>query len=97
MLRTHYRQPIDWTLKGLERAARFGPLAPRRGDTNPRLGQIHSSTSFWSRFLDDLNAPLAAAAILIWPKRLLTITRRATGGGGGAMFASALQAPRLLR
>ena len=65
MLRTHYRQPIDWTVKGLEESRkRARPLAcdrrrcRRRGrGDNPLLAKVLEP------LLDDLNTPLAIAAM----------------------------------
>ncbi len=59
MLRTHYRQPIDWTVHGLEECMRvldrwYGVLsiAPQSSTTS-----VHPA--FLEPLLDDLNTPLA--------------------------------------
>ncbi len=64
MLRTHYRQPIDWTLHGLEESrkvldrwhAAIGDSKPADGD-NPLLAKMLDP------LLDDLNTPAAITAI----------------------------------
>ena len=64
MLRTHYRQPIDWTLHGLEESrkvldrwhAASGDSQPAEGD-NPLLAKVLEP------LLDDLNTPAAITAI----------------------------------
>jgi cysteinyl-tRNA synthetase len=64
MLRSHYRQPIDWTVKGLEESRRvldrwhaaYGDAHPWSGD-NPLLSKLLEP------LLDDLNTPLAIAAL----------------------------------
>ncbi|QIB33009.1 cysteine--tRNA ligase [Ancylobacter pratisalsi] len=58
MLRTHYRQPIDWTLKGLEESAKtleqwFDAAAP---DAYPR-----PAATVLEALADDLNTPKAIA------------------------------------
>jgi cysteinyl-tRNA synthetase len=61
MLRTHYRQPIDWTLSGLEEAARtirsWANLLERHATSfasdDPPPSQIASA------LLDDINTPMA--------------------------------------
>ncbi len=59
MLKTHYRQPIDWTVKGLEESARnledwAGAGAP------PPAGAVGTVLP---ALLDDLNTPAAIAAL----------------------------------
>jgi cysteinyl-tRNA synthetase len=59
MLKTHYRQPIDWTVRGLEESGRnlerwYGQIAGAgRGDAAAILEPL----------CDDLNTPLAIAAL----------------------------------
>jgi cysteinyl-tRNA synthetase len=58
MLRTHYRQPIDWTVKGLEESLKtlmnfFASCAAFPGNTE----HLHSSVE--EPLLDDLNTPEA--------------------------------------
>ncbi|MCK0196158.1 cysteine--tRNA ligase [Ancylobacter sp. 6x-1] len=60
MLRTHYRQPIDWTLKGLEESAKaleqfFDAAAP---DAYPR-----PAPAVLEALADDLNTPKAIAEL----------------------------------
>jgi cysteinyl-tRNA synthetase len=60
MLRTHYRQPIDWTLKGLEESWRalddwYAAVGEARG--GGVSGQVLEALS------DDLNTPQAIAAL----------------------------------
>ena len=64
MLRTHYRQPIDWTLRGLEESTkvldRWHAVA---GDIPPWTGANPLMSKVLDPLLDDLNTPLAIAAI----------------------------------
>jgi len=64
MLRTHYRQPIDWTVKGLEESRKvLDRWYAAAGDAhvwtldNPLLAKVLEP------LLDDLNTPLAITAI----------------------------------
>jgi cysteinyl-tRNA synthetase len=58
MLRTHYRQPMDWTLRGLEESLKtlegFFLFERKSGPSTPRL---HASVE--EPLLDDLNTPEA--------------------------------------
>jgi cysteinyl-tRNA synthetase len=58
MLSTHYRQPINWTLKGLEEAEKalssFYDAASAEADPRPATGVLDA-------LLDDLNTPKAVA------------------------------------
>ncbi|MEZ5900804.1 MAG: cysteine--tRNA ligase [Hyphomicrobiaceae bacterium] len=60
MLRTHYRQPIDWTKKGLEESARildvWKPAIDASTDTVPAPSVIEVLS-------DDLNTPAAIAEL----------------------------------
>ena len=61
MLRTHYRQPIDWTLKALEEAERtldrwYGTLTDGDRATEP-------AQAFIDELSDDLNTPAAIAGL----------------------------------
>jgi cysteinyl-tRNA synthetase len=62
MLRTHYRQPIDWTMKGLEESAavlrRWHDEAGKAASSGETV-----STAFLDALLDDLNTPQAIAAL----------------------------------
>ncbi|WP_407518733.1 cysteine--tRNA ligase [Methylobacterium oryzisoli] len=61
MLRTHYRQPIDWTLRGLEESARtLERWYAAVGDTAPAAdlpGPVRDA------LLDDLNTPAALSEL----------------------------------
>ena len=64
MLRTHYRQPIDWTLArpgGKPEGAR--PLASTAGDPQPWHEHDPRQEKLLEPLSDDLNAPLAITAI----------------------------------
>jgi cysteinyl-tRNA synthetase len=73
MLRTHYRQPIDWTVKGLKESEvilrRLREGNPRRSHDgissyeNRRYGNVTPTEWFNHALLDDLNTPDAIAAI----------------------------------
>jgi cysteinyl-tRNA synthetase len=60
MLKTHYRSPIDWTLKGLEESARtlddWYEIAAYVGEQQPATNVIEA-------LLDDLNTPQMMAAL----------------------------------
>ncbi|GEO98482.1 cysteine--tRNA ligase [Methylobacterium haplocladii] len=61
MLKTHYRQPIDWTLRGLEEASRtldrwYGAV----GDASPAQ---HMPPAVLEPLLDDLNTAAALAEL----------------------------------
>ena len=66
MLRTHYRQPIDWTIKGLEESAKvldrwsgmslFVDVEFADVENKPAIGVLE-------HLLDDLNTPAAIAAM----------------------------------
>lgn len=61
MLRTHYRQPMDWTVAGLEESWKilrgwFGEIDP--SESSPRL-----SAALREALLDDLNTPLAISEL----------------------------------
>src|SRR5688572_32181931 len=60
MLRTHYRQPMDWTVQGLKESAStlerwYGAAEPVAA---PRVGD-----AFLAALADDLNTPLAIAEL----------------------------------
>lgn len=61
MLRTHYRQPIDWTLKGLEDSAKAIDGWYRK--TKGIEGAPQVPESVVSALADDLNTPQAIAAM----------------------------------
>ena len=72
MLKTHYRQPIDWTVKALEEAEkkleRYRGLIKKFGSARP----ANPSAIVVQRLSDDLNTPSALAEID-------AIARRANG------------------
>ncbi len=60
MLRTHYRQPIDWTLRGLEEASRtLDRWYEAAGDAEPGP----APDSVLEPLLDDLNTPAALGEV----------------------------------
>ncbi len=62
MLRTHYRQPIDWTLKSLEESWRtLEGFFNNAGAGHAEQGQI--GTSVLDALKDDLNTPKAIAEL----------------------------------
>jgi len=61
MLRTHYRQPIDWTVKGLEES--FNTLSSwMSADFHPD-GESKLASAVENTLLDDLNTPAAIAEL----------------------------------
>jgi len=89
MLKTHYRQPIDWTLRGLEESSRMldrwyeaaGEAAP---DAEPPEGVIEA-------LCDDLNTPAALGEL----HRLAGTSPSALRAGAGSMgFLTVTQAQR---
>ena len=61
MLKTHYRQPIDWTLRGLEESGRMlDRWYATAGDAAPSGGMPESVLA---PLLDDLNTPAAIAEL----------------------------------
>jgi cysteinyl-tRNA synthetase len=64
MLRTHYRQPIDWTLKGLEESRKvLDRWYQSAGDSDHWIGRNLLLDKVLEPLLDDLNTPLAITAI----------------------------------
>lgn len=69
MLRTHYRQPIDWTVKGLEESwnalDEFYALAAAGApnEFSSVAGQNEPSGAVLAALLDDLNTPRALAEL----------------------------------
>jgi cysteinyl-tRNA synthetase len=62
MLRTHYRQPIDWTVKGLEESeAVLHRWQDEAGEPPASPGPIGGA--FLEALLDDLNTPQAIAVL----------------------------------
>jgi cysteinyl-tRNA synthetase len=64
MLRSHYRQPIDWTVRGLEDSRkvldRWHAVA---GDAEPWVGRNPLLDKMLQPLLDDLNTPLAISTL----------------------------------
>jgi cysteinyl-tRNA synthetase len=61
MLKTHYRQPIDWTLRGLEESSRMMERwYASAGDAEP-AATVPETVS--TPLLDDLNTPAALAEL----------------------------------
>ncbi len=64
MLRTHYRQPIDWTLHGLEESRKvLDRWHAAVGDAKPVDGENPLLAKVLEPLLDDLNTPAAITAI----------------------------------
>ncbi|MEM7428490.1 MAG: class I tRNA ligase family protein, partial [Pseudomonadota bacterium] len=61
MLRTQYRQPIDWTVKGLEESART--LAAFVGDADTGGHEAKFADGVLSALADDLNTPAVMAEL----------------------------------
>jgi cysteinyl-tRNA synthetase len=65
MLRTHYRQPIDWTRKSLEESRatldRWGEISDRAGGALNRNAVLDAGVI--DALKDDLNTPLAIARL----------------------------------
>jgi cysteinyl-tRNA synthetase len=94
MLRSHYRQPIDWTLKGLEESRRvLDRWQHAAGDAEPSLGVNPLLDKVLEPLLDDLNTPLAIAAV----HQILDEVSDDHEGDERAMFRAALQLLGLLQ
>ena len=63
MLRTHYRQPIDWTVKALEEAEKTLDRWRRIKKYNPNSPVTMPSRGFVEALCDDLNTHAAITAI----------------------------------
>ena len=62
MLRTHYRQPIDWTVTALEESGSHAePLVRRRSATSSPASEI-VDVGVLDALGDDLNTPAARRA-----------------------------------
>ncbi|MFL5260690.1 MAG: cysteine--tRNA ligase, partial [Hyphomicrobiales bacterium] len=61
MLRTHYRQPMDWTVAGLEES--WKTLGGWFGELEPSGSPAVMSGPVFEALLDDLNTPLAIAEL----------------------------------
>ena len=94
MLRTHYRQPIDWTLKGLEESRKvLDRWHDAAGDAEPSVGANPLLDKVLEPLLDDLNTPLAIAAV----HQMLDEVADDHEGDERAMFRAALQLLGLLQ
>jgi cysteinyl-tRNA synthetase len=64
MLRTHYRQPIDWTVRGLETSWNSLEVLYEYVRAHSPLGYVVSPDAPWLlALLDDLNTPLAMSKL----------------------------------
>jgi len=63
MLRTHYRQPIDWTVHGLETSWKSLEAVYKYVGTYSPSGFTISENPFLAALLDDLNTPKAMAEL----------------------------------
>jgi len=87
MLRSHYRQPIDWTLKGLEESRKvLDRWHAAAGDAKTWTGVNPIADKVAAPLLDDLNTPLAIAEI----HRIADEVADDHEGDDRAMFKSAL-------
>ncbi len=79
MLRSHYRQPIDWTVKGLEESTRIlGRFYRAIGDAE---AAAESSQPFINELADDLNTPNALAILFVLEQQALVGGRTSVGRG----------------
>jgi len=87
MLRSHYRQPIDWTLKGLEESRKvLDRWHAAAGDAKAWSGSNPIADKVAAPLLDDLNTPLAISGI----HRIADEVADDYEGDDRAMFRSAL-------
>jgi len=94
MLRTHYRQPIDWTLKGLDESRKvLDRWHQAVGDSAPSVGKNPLLDKVLEPLLDDLNTPLAIVAI----HQMADEVADDHDGDDRSMFRSALQLLGLLQ
>jgi cysteinyl-tRNA synthetase len=76
MLRTHYRQPINWTSDGLTQSALDLPTFTRWvSDTPPRPEAIPNDNPILDALADDLNTPQAIAECFALASELKGRTR----------------------
>jgi cysteinyl-tRNA synthetase len=79
MLKTHYRQPLDWTKDGLsESAVMYGSL--RRAVINADRAKARPSRALLAALSDDLNTPAAFAEL----HRLAHLAMSTSGGPADA-------------
>jgi cysteinyl-tRNA synthetase len=87
MLRTHYRQPIDWTLHGLEESRKvLDRWYAAAGSAKPVSGENPLAAKVVAPLLDDLNTPLAIKAIHLMAEEVADDHE----GDDRAMFRAAL-------
>jgi len=63
MLKTHYRQPMDWTVKGLEESEKNLRRWRRHLSEFPAPDRTPPDRRFLDRLSDDLNTPLAISVL----------------------------------
>ncbi len=94
MLRTQYRQPIDWTLKGLDESRKvLDRWHLAAGDSSVWEGENPLLQKVLTALLDDLNTPLAITAIHHMAEEVADDHE----GEDRSMFRSALQLLGLLQ
>jgi cysteinyl-tRNA synthetase len=86
MLKTHYRQPIDWTVDSL-REARGALLRFQKAIHGTVADDVEPPRAFIEALSDDLNTPAALAEL----HRLLREANSATSGGSPNTAASQLR------
>jgi cysteinyl-tRNA synthetase len=91
MLRTHYRQPIDWTQSSLSESAIFYATL-RRAVIQANRGKARASTALVNALKDDLNTPAAIAEL----HQLATRARSTSGSDLPADAAAELVGSLLL-
>ena len=93
MLRTHYRQPIDWTLKGLEESRKvLDRWHLAAGNSKASTGENPLLQKVLEPLLDDLNTPLAISTVHHMAEEVADDHE----GEDRAMFRAALQLLGLL-
>ena len=64
MLMTHYRQPIDWTVRTLEGAEKvLNNWYRLLGETSSEAMKEEVEPSFWAQLSDDFNTPMAVTLL----------------------------------
>jgi cysteinyl-tRNA synthetase len=94
MLRTHYRQPIDWTSRGLEESRKvLDRWHAAAGDAHAWTGENPLLEKLLEPLLDDLNTPLAITVLHHMADEVLDDH----DGDDRAMFRAALNVLGLLQ
>jgi len=89
MLKTHYRQPIDWTVRGLEESANIlEKFYHAVGDEVPSCAY----PEVVRQLADDLNTPNALAILFVLEAQALRGGQTTVGGAEGYSSASVLKA-----